>query len=211
MNNVKFAALALCLGITSMGQVPAATAAPIFFTLETSFQTAASGAPLPLESFEGSNQFGGPINFPGLVVTTSDGAAVSTQSDASATDGSETLTWFRSGQGDIVFTFANSISSFGIDVLDLGTTSTGPATLSMTVNGVTQALFVDFAGPGSNLLFAGVVDSNPFTTVVFSNTDLLDLVFFDRLQTSQIPEPGSLALIGLGLVWLGLARRKKTA
>ncbi len=38
-----------------------------------------------------------------------------------------------------------------------------------------------------------------------------DLAFLAEFTTREISEPGSLALMGLGLVGLGLARRKKAA
>lgn len=67
----------------------------------------------------------------------------------------------------------------------------------------------EFAGSGLGF-FAGVVGSAFDRVVIRDWVD--DLVFIDNLHFGAVavPEPATLALFGIGLVGIGLARRRKT-
>jgi len=70
--------------------------------------------------------------------------------------------------------------------------------------------------------------TNPFIAATFSNTNRSDFIAFDRLQygyggtdlsnqfnpsiqSSDVPEPATLPIFGLGLAGLGFMRRKRVS
>lgn len=59
---------------------------------------------------------------------------------------------------------------------------------------------------GSNRYVNLYLGSTPFTSVRFISTSMAFEI--DNLAYAQVPEPGTLALIGLGLLGIGLARRR---
>jgi len=104
---------------------------------------------------------------------------------------------------------------FGVDIGDFG----GQVTVT-TANSVevVYAIPNTINGPGGSVLYFGLIDTdNPFVKVTFGNTASgVDFFGFDDMTIGSveqvqpaIPEPGTMLLLGSGLVGLaGLGRRK---
>ncbi|WP_083690219.1 PEP-CTERM sorting domain-containing protein [Colwellia sp. UCD-KL20] len=119
---------------------------------------------------------------------------------------------------DFTITFSNAISAFGFYGTDIGDFG-GNITLDF-VNGSTTSYIVNntTSAPNGSLLFWGLVDvTNPFTSITFGNTNSTDVFGFDDMTigtaqqviTNSVPEPGSLAILGLGLAGFSLTRKAK--
>lgn len=115
--------------------------------------------------------------------------------------------------------------AFGFDATDFGDFGS-VLTLSLYDDGVPGQVLtlqrpVGASPPSGSVLFYGFSSAAEFNRIVFSllqtnpgDVSSYDVVGFDqitvgRLASGTIPEPGSLALVGLALAGLGLARRAR--
>lgn len=198
-----------------------ANAAPVFYTDEAAFVLAATnaGIALSVESFEsGATDLGLTVTFPGgsyvCTGTTVGGCGIRTVANGTfSTDGTSSLDWFpgSSGTGNVTFNLATPTNAFGIDVIDGFEIS--PFDLTLAASGGIHTY--DFASDQGdlNVKFIGVIDTmQTFSTAEIDGVTSGDYLLFDRLQTgaaTHVPEPGTLAIFGLGLAGLGFARRRK--
>ncbi len=120
--------------------------------------------------------------------------------------------------GSVTFSFAAPVDAFGFYVNGLQTNLVSQQTIEY-VDGSSATQIIDFPsaidGGGA---FVGFIDFGQLiSSVTFNATN--DILGFDDLRFGRsennpgnpvnVPEPGSIALLGLGLLGLGFARKRK--
>lgn len=127
-------------------------------------------------------------------------------SDIYPTDGSQYLIWRPGVSGNsLVFQFSSPITAFAFTATDAVDVD-GELVLT-TDSGISETVASGFL-PNGNKLFYGMTADQPFSEVTISDTVGIDAIGFDELRYGQVPEPTSLALLGLG--GLALMRRRRT-
>lgn len=190
-----------------------AHAAPTFYSSEAAFKAAAAGIPLTTETF--SNYSGQPTT---SITNLASGLNISSNvnlSDASGYDcagnswSGACISFSTPSQGSSqLFTFdSGAINAFGLFLGDLATVGRSILTLT-TSTGATKQYSLD-SGWGNASYYFGVVDlEDTFTSVRLQNSDGGDVVYIDNVSWGKgnvVPEPGILAMLGLGLGLAGMA------
>jgi len=123
--------------------------------------------------------------------------------------------------GSFAISFDSPISAFGFYGTDIGDFVTQQMNLVLTDTGSGTTNIVvphslNIANNANASLFWGFIDpSVQYTSVSFTNAGGGDVFAFDDMvigdagQITTTPEPGTIALFGVGLAALGLRRRKR--
>ena len=230
-----FKSLVTCAGILVTGLFAAsANAAPVFFSDRTTFDNEA-GPLSGFEDFEEANL--GMVDQPGPWDSTTDDAIFSPGEivEGVAFDSTETSSLIALGPafglpsiaigpflstGDLDIFFTPGVNAVGFDVfLDSSSPIVEMAIGVFDVDDLLIATeFIGMAPANPVGAFFGVIDTMAsIGRIRLSAVDpvnvskFVDNIAFGSLDAARVPTPGSLALLGLGMAGLGLARRGKKA
>jgi hypothetical protein len=231
----KLFATAMAVGLSITGWTQSANAALMFFTDRPTFNTAAPG--LPIEGFQNCNDttviFTGPLNStsnnafcsPGDIMAGisfvdnpgPDGNGMFSAATGQSSNPTQAVGQNSPSSDALDIIFAPGVTAVGFDIYQnfgggsqSGSTQLYPVSVFDAANMLLGSTNVSVPSGGSG--FFGVIsDTDVITRVSVNNTSAFDVIDDVAFGTASIPEPGTLALFGLGLAGLGFARRRKAA
>ena len=220
---------ALGASLLALGTPASATFAigPSVYEDEASFTSANPG--LGFESFElvaGRPRSGSAVVTGGFTVTPVGSALLGVQTSATApedgfgsgaTHGNRYLFSYLANQptGSLRFDFTTPTLSFGLNLTDIGEAA-GEIQMQTDTSGSSEPLVVrGFGGndllPNGSVLFIGLTQDMPFTSVTLTITGNDEAYGLDKVYVQSVPEPGEWAMMLAGLVPLAvMARRRRT-
>ncbi|MFL6656959.1 MAG: PEP-CTERM sorting domain-containing protein [Massilia sp.] len=200
------------------------TFSTLLVALLATVSLSAQAVPLSLANFSGTESIinfnaeaagsiSGPVTYQGVTFVAQSGG-FSIQSSAGSllgTTGAALNTNSGANTGDLTLNFATGISRFGAN---FGTCNSC-ATLSATVTAYDASNLVveSMSFPSFANTFVGFDFASSVSKIVIDRTDSTSFfTFIDDVrfkEGGQVPEPGSLALIGMGALAVAMARRRR--
>jgi hypothetical protein len=123
--------------------------------------------------------------------------------------GETSLNFFPPGDS-ASFTFSSSITAFAIDINTFAGTD-GAYIATLNIGDIVTSIFEVFPGFATGQ-FIGFVSDTPFTSVIISDVTglsyTLDTLVYGEASALVVPEPAALALLGIALLAMALARRR---